>query len=78
MSEIFKRLNDLSEAQLFTLVEAIDAEMERRAKSVEEVPDSARRRAVQRQQSYRRRVGTSAPAVKESGLGKSAGPRKAA
>ncbi len=40
MSEIFKRLNDLSEAQLFTLVEAIDAEMERRAKSVEEVPDS--------------------------------------
>ena len=78
MSEILKHLNGLSEAQLFTLVEAIDAEMERRAKSIEDVPDSARRRAVERQQSYRRRMGTSAPSVKNTGLGKSVGPRRAA
>ena len=77
MSEILKHLNGLSEAQLFTLVEAIDREMERRAKSIEDVPDSARRRAVERQQSYRRRMGTSRLG-QEHGLGKSVGPRRAA
>jgi hypothetical protein len=75
---ILKRLIQLSEPELFRLSEAIDAEVERRAKIGEDVPDSARRRAVERQQSYRRRVGTSAPSVKVSGLGKSAGPRRAA
>jgi len=78
MSTILKHLGQLSEPELFTLVEAIDAELERRGKIGEDLPDSARRRAVERQQSYRRRVGTSAPPVKEAGLGKSAGPRRAA
>jgi hypothetical protein len=78
MNSIVKHLSELSEPELFSLVEAIDAEMERREKEGEDVPDSARRRAVERQQSYRRRVGTSAPPVKVTGLGKSATPRRAA
>ena len=78
MNAIAKQLADLSEPELFSLVEAIDAEMERREKDGEDMPDSARRRAVERQQSYRRRVGTSAPPVKATGLGKSAAPRRAA
>ncbi len=78
MNAIVKHLSDLSEPELCSLAEAIDAEMGRREKDGEDMPDSARRRAVERQQSYRRRVGTSAPPVKATGLGKSAAPRRAA
>jgi hypothetical protein len=78
MTKILKQLSQLSDPELFTLVEVIDAEMERRANSGEDLPDSARRRAVSRQQSYRHRVGKSAPPVKVAGLAKSTGPRRAA
>ena len=78
MNTILKHLNQLSDPELFNLSEAIDAELERRGDLSADVPDSARRRAVERQQSYRRRIGSTAPPIKVSGLGKSAGPRRGA
>ena len=78
MNTILKRIQQLSDAELFGLSEAIDVELERRGESGDEVPDSARRRAVARQQSYRRRIGSTAPPIKATGLGKSVGPRRAA
>jgi hypothetical protein len=78
MNAILKRLQQLSDPELFTLSDAIDAELDRRSDDVGEVPDSARRRAVERQQSYRRRLGSTAAPVKAAGLGKAAGPRRAA
>jgi hypothetical protein len=78
MKAILRRLNLLSDSELFSLSEALDAELERRSVVGDEVPDSARRRAVERQESYRRRSGAMAPPVKAKGLGKAISPRRAA
>ena len=78
MNTILKQIIELSDAELYSLSDAVDAELDRHNESVDEFPDSARRRAVERQQSYRRRVGSSAPPVKAAGLGKSPSPRRAA
>jgi hypothetical protein len=78
MNAILKRLHVLADSELFSLSEAVDAELNRRSELTPEVPDSARRRAVERQQSYRRRIGSTAPSIKAGGLGKSTAPRRAA
>lgn len=70
MEAMSKRLRLLSDDELLALSEAIDTELERRLDFADEIPDSARRRAVLRQQSYRRSVGSHAPPVSATGLGK--------
>jgi len=53
MNSILKRLRKLANDELLALSEAIDLELELRLDRTEDVPDSARRRAIQRQQSDR-------------------------
>jgi hypothetical protein len=63
---------------LYNLSEAIDLEMQRRGELMADVPESARRRALLREQSYRRRTGALAPPIRAVGLGKAKDPRRAA
>ena len=78
MNTILKRLGNLGENELHALSEAIDGELERRMEIEDSIPDSARRRAVQRSQSYRRETGMSAPPVRITGLRTSHKSRRAA
>jgi hypothetical protein len=78
MNSILKRLRTLADEELLALSEAIDVELEHRLARVEEVPDSARRRAIEREQSYRRRTGAAAPPIVAVGIGKSRRERRAA
>jgi hypothetical protein len=75
MSTLLKRLGALADHDLYSLSEAIDFELQRREELAVDVPESARRRAMERQESYRRRTGAFAPPVRAVGLGK---PRRAA
>jgi hypothetical protein len=68
MRSILKRLRQLDNDELLSVSEAIDGELERRLEIVEQVPESARRRAIQRSQSYRRGTGSSAPPIGVTGL----------
>jgi hypothetical protein len=68
MRAIEKKLNDLNDDELLAISEAIDLELSRREERNEEIPESARRRAVMRDQSYRRATGSSAPPVRVTGL----------
>jgi IS5 family transposase len=68
MDAILSRLHRLSDDELLSLSEAIDMELERRLDRQDDIPDSARRRAIQRQKSYRRSLGSSAIPVKLSGM----------
>jgi hypothetical protein len=68
MHGIAKHLHNLNDDELLVLSEAIDIEMERRQEKAEGVPESARRRAVMRDQSYRRATGSSAPPIRVTGL----------
>jgi ribosomal protein S13 len=68
MNAILKRLRQLSDEELLSVSEAIDIELEHRLQRADDVPDSARRRAVQRQKSYRHSLGSSAMPVKMAGL----------
>jgi hypothetical protein len=68
MQSIFKQLRDLSDEELLELSEALDNEVTSRSIEIDDVPDSARRRAVERNQSYRRRTGSAAPPVRYTGL----------
>jgi hypothetical protein len=68
MNSIVKKLNNLKDDELLAISEAIDLELERRMDRSEEIPESARRRAVLRGQSYRRSTGSSAPPVRVTGL----------
>lgn len=58
MNAILKRLQQLSDDELLIVSEAIDLELEHRLRREEGIPDSARRRAVQRQKSYRHSLGS--------------------
>jgi len=78
MKTIFKKLNDLNSDELLALSEAIDLELGRRQERTEEVPESARRRAVLRDQSYRRSTGSTAPPVRVTGLKERRKGRRAA
>jgi hypothetical protein len=68
MNAILKQLRQLSDDELLFVSEAIDLELENRLQRQDEIPDSARRRAVQRQKSYRHSLGSSALPVKVMGL----------
>jgi ribosomal protein S13 len=68
MTAILDRLRQLSDEELLSLSEAIDSELEYRLERHEGVPDSARRRAVQRQKSYRHSLGSTALPVKIAGM----------
>jgi hypothetical protein len=68
MNAILNQLRHLSEDELLGVSEAIDIELDRRLDRQEEIPDSARRRAVQRQKSYRHSLGSSALPVKVTGM----------
>ncbi len=78
MKSILSQLQELADADLYALCEAVDLEMQRREDAVGEVPDSARRRAVKREQSYRHRTGAGAPPVRIAGIGKPSQKRRAA
>lgn len=68
MTAILNRLRQLSDEELLSLSEAIDLELEFRMERHDGVPDSARRRAVQRQKSYRHSLGSAALPVKIAGM----------
>ncbi len=78
MRSILKLLRKMADEELLSVSEEIDMELERRLERVDPVPDSARRRAVMRSQSYRHRTGASAPPVSATGLGKARRNRLAA
>jgi hypothetical protein len=77
-SAVLKRLGQLADEELYELCEAVELELEQRAVLVGEFTESARRRANDRQQSYRRRTGACALPIRAVGLGRSAGTRRAA
>jgi hypothetical protein len=68
MNHILNQIPRLNDDELAQLSDAIDLELDRRLDVFDEVPDSARRRAVHRQKSYRRALGSSAPPVRAVGL----------
>jgi hypothetical protein len=68
MNAIIKKLLHLNDDELLAITEAIDLELERRQDREEEIPESARRRAVSRDKSYRRTTGSTAPPVRATGL----------
>ena len=72
MKAILRRLGELAEAELYALIEAIDRELQRRDEVVRDdcESDSARRRFVGREHSYRRRNGSAAPPIRIVGFGK--------
>jgi len=77
MNAILKRLRQLGDDELLNLSEAIDVEMESRQSQYDDVPESARRRALARQHSYRRCNGASAPPIRAVGLRDIRRPRAA-
>lgn len=68
MNTILKLIRNLDDRQLQCVSEAIDRELDRRMERCDAIPDSARRRANDRQQSYRRDNGASAPPIRVVGL----------
>jgi hypothetical protein len=78
MQSILKRLRKLADDELLAMSEAIDLEIEARLATTDETPESARSRALERQQSYRHRTGAAAPPIVAVGLGKNSRDRRAA
>ena len=78
MNAVLKRLHKLADDELLAISEAIDQELERRLEQMDPIPESARRRAVQRSQSYRHRTGSSALPVRVAGLRDAQKRRRAA
>jgi hypothetical protein len=68
MNALLSGIQQMTDEELAQLSEAIDSELASRQKSHDPIPDSARRRANARQQSYRRSIGASAPPIKAIGL----------
>lgn len=68
MNTILNLLRKLDHDELLRVSEAIDIELERRIDREDTIPESARRRANDRQSSYRRSNGSSAPLVRFVGL----------
>jgi hypothetical protein len=78
MQSILKRLRKLADDELLAMSEAIDLELEARLVRADDTPESARSRAIERQQSYRHRTGAAAPPIVAVGLGKNNRDRRAA
>ena len=78
MQSILKRLRKLADDELLAMSEAIDLELEARLARADDISESARSRAIERQQSYRHRTGAAAPPIVAVGLGKNNRDRRAA
>jgi hypothetical protein len=70
MNAFLKRLYDLADDELLGISKAIEIELERRLDGIDETPESARQRAISREQSYRRSTGSAAPPIRAVGLRK--------
>ena len=68
MNTILKLMRKLGDNELLSVSEAIDRELDRRLGRMDLIPVSARRRANDRQNSYRHDNGASAPPVRVIGL----------
>jgi hypothetical protein len=68
MNAFLKRLQSLDNDELLGISEAIDIELERRLEQADPIPESARRRAIAREKSYRRSTGSAAPPIRAVGL----------
>jgi hypothetical protein len=77
VESLLNQIQELAEADLYVLAEAVELELQGREGIAGEFADSARRRAVEREQSYRRRAGAGAPPIRVVGIGKP-GKRRAA
>ena len=78
MNTILDQLQELADSDLYSLSEAVDVELQRRDDIVGADSDSARRRAQEREESYRRRTGSAATPVRIIGIGKTPKSRRAA
>jgi hypothetical protein len=77
MNTILNQLQDLADADLFALSEAVETELHRRDDATGDIPDSARRRALEREESYRHRTGAGAPPIRIVGFSKQSKRRAA-
>lgn len=77
MKPILRRLRGMDDNELLGLSEAIDIELECRLEQSDSMPESARRRANSRQQSYRHSTGSAAPPIRAVGLRELRRPRAA-
>ena len=68
MNTVLKLVQRMDDDELLNVSEAIDRELDRRLEHMVTIPDSARRRANDRQHSYRHDNGASAPPVRLVGL----------
>ncbi len=78
MNSILKQLHKMGDDELCGISEAIDGELSRRQDLAEAIPESARRRAVLRDKSYRQRTGATAAPVRVAGMKKTRKTRRAA
>jgi len=78
MNSVLKRLKKLANDELLAVSEAIDLELERRLERDDATNESARSRAIQRDQSYKRATGSTAPPIVAVGIGKGFRDRRAA
>ncbi len=78
MSAFLKKVKKLDFDELVAISEAIDLELERRSERFDDVPESARRRAIERSHSYRRKNGAAALPIAVAGLRSNSGKRRAA
>lgn len=77
MNSLLRRIQQMGDDELLGLSEAIDFELDRRLETTDPIPDSARRRAHSRQNSYRRATGSAAPPIRAVGLRDVRRPRAA-
>ena len=68
MHDYLKQAQHLSTEDLLVLSEEISDEVDCRLSRTETIPDSARRRSIRRQRSYRRSTGSAAPPIQAVGL----------
>ncbi len=78
MQSVLRRIRKMATEQLLVVSREIDAELGRRESETEIIPVSAKRRAQQRQKSYRQNNGANAPPVMTIGLQKRVKQRRAA
>ncbi len=76
MKSLLKQLRQLPDFELYDVCEAVELEMQRRQELTDDLSQSAKRRGLEREQGYRRRIGAFGPPIRATGLGKS--PRRAA
>lgn len=76
MKSMLKKLRKLGDDELFSISDAVDAEIARRQETEADVPETARQRANERGQSYRHRTGAGAEAALVVGVQRVADRKK--